>query len=143
MMMNRDEIQTFLPHRAPMLLLDGAEQGKPGEASGSYLVRGDEFFMQGHFPDFPVVPGVILCEMIAQSAGVLVMDALRAGLLPLFTGIEKVRFRRMVRPGERVQTHCRLLRASGGLLKVAGEARVAGELCAEGVFLLMLSSAGG
>jgi len=141
-MMNRDEIQTFLPHRAMMLLLDDAIPIAPGEAGGSYQVRGDEFFLQGHFPDFPVVPGVILCEMIAQSAGVLVKDALRAGLLPLFTGMEKVRFRRMVRPGERIDTHCRLLRASGGLLKVAGEARVGGELCAEGVFLLMLSSAG-
>ncbi len=140
--MNRDEIQVFLPHREPMLLMDEAFPGNPGEASGSRLIRGDEFFLQGHFPGFPVVPGVILCEMIAQSAGVLVMDRLKEGLLPLFTGIEKVRFRRMVRPGDRVVTKCRMLRASGSLLKVAGEARVNGELCAEGVFLLMLTKGG-
>ena len=80
--MNRDEIRAFLPHREPMLLMDEAFPVNPGEASGSCLIHGDEFFLQGHFPGFPVVPGVILCEMIAQSAGVLVMDKLKEGFLP-------------------------------------------------------------
>ena len=140
--MNKEELQAFLPHRAPMLLLDGVELSAPGEARGSYLVRGEEHFLQGHFPGFPVVPGVMLCEIIAQSAGILVRETLLEGSLPLFTGMEKVRFRRMARPGDRIETRCRLLRASGQLVKVAGEARVGGELCAEGVFMLMLNKVG-
>ena len=137
-MLNAEQIQTFLPHRTPMLLVDEVQVDDSGNARGSYQVHGSEFFLQGHFPGFPVVPGVVLCEIIAQSAGVLVMDELKKGSLSLFAGMENVRFRRMVRPGDRVDTLCRLLKVSGQLIKVAGEARVEGQLCAEGTFLLML-----
>ncbi|MDI9519639.1 MAG: 3-hydroxyacyl-ACP dehydratase FabZ [Bacillota bacterium] len=137
-MLNRDEIKTFLPHREPMLLLDGVSMDENGNALGEYTVTGDEFFVSGHFPGHPVVPGVILCEIIAQSAGILVMDELKKGDLSLFTGIENVRFRRMVKPGDTIKTRCKLLRVSGKLIKIQGEATVDGQLCAEGVFLLML-----
>ncbi len=138
-MLNTQQIQTFLPHRPPMLLVDEVEVDEQGTARGCYTVRGDEYFLQGHFPGYPVVPGVVLCEMIAQAAGALVQDELAKGSLPLFTGMEGVRFRQMVRPGDRVESTCRLLRASGRLIKVAGEARVQGQVCAQGVFLLMLT----
>ena len=65
--MNREEIMTILPHRDNMLLLDDVEN-RDGTAVGHYTVRGDEFFLKGHFPDTPIVPGVILCEILAQSA---------------------------------------------------------------------------
>ncbi|MDD4080778.1 MAG: 3-hydroxyacyl-ACP dehydratase FabZ [Eubacteriales bacterium] len=140
--MNQEEIKAFLPHREPMLLVDTLALDEEGQARGEYLVRGDEPFLQGHFPGFPVVPGVVLCEIIAQSAGILVREKLQEGLLPLFVGMEKVRFRRMVRPGDRILTTCRLLRRSGMMVKIAGEAWVEGEVCAEGAFLMILSDAG-
>ena len=137
-MLNKEQIKTFMPHREPMLLLDQVQLDAEGHSSGSYHVEGDEHFLQGHFPDHPVVPGVILCEIIAQTAGVLVAEELKKGLLSLFTGMEQVRFRRMVRPGDTIHTTCSMIRASGSLIKIRGEARVDGQVCAEGVFLLML-----
>jgi 3-hydroxyacyl-[acyl-carrier-protein] dehydratase len=137
-MLNIEDIKGFLPHREPMLLLQHNWLDEEGRACGTYKVSGDEFFLQGHFPGYPVVPGVILCEIIAQTAGILVMDELKKGALSLFAGMENVRFRRMVRPGDMVQTQCVLLRASGQLIKLQGAATVDGQVCAEGVFLLML-----
>ena len=137
-MLNRDEIKTFLPHREPMLILDSVFLDKHGDATGAYTVTGEEFFLSGHFPGFPVVPGVILCEIIAQSAGILVMDELKKGELPLFIGIENVRFRQMVKPGDTVKTKCKLLRSSGKLVKIKGVAKVNEQVCVDGIFLLML-----
>ena len=136
--MNRDEIKTFLPHREPMLLLDEAELDENGDALGLYTVRGDEWFLQGHFPANPVVPGVILCEIIAQTAGVLLRDKL-PGKTTLYAGLDNVRFRHMVRPGETVKVSCRVVRQKANVYVVAGEATVSDALCASGVFTLMLA----
>ena len=137
-MLNRDEIKTFLPHREPMLILDSVFLDENGDANGEYTMTGEEFFLSGHFPGFPVVPGVILCEIIAQSAGILVMDELKKGELPLFIGIENVRFRQMVKPGDTVKTKCKLLRSSCKLVKIKGVAKVNEQVCVDGIFLLML-----
>ena len=135
--MNRDEIKKLLPHREPMLLLDSVER-VGDEARGRYLVRGDEYFLQGHFPGNPVVPGVILCEILAQSACVLLQDSLEAGLTPMYTGIDKVRFRRPVRPGECIETCCRIKRAKHPFYFAEGSASVNGELCISGDFSFAL-----
>ena len=65
--MNREELKNILPHREPMLLVDEAYVGEDGKAHGKYTVRGDEYFLKGHFPQNPIVPGVIQCEMAAQT----------------------------------------------------------------------------
>ena len=97
--MNREELMTLLPHRDGMLLLDQLD--KEGEmAHGQYHVRGDEWFLQGHFPDAPVVPGVILCEILAQSAGILMKEALTEDTIPMYTSMKNVRFRAPVLPGD-------------------------------------------
>ncbi|MDR2569253.1 MAG: beta-hydroxyacyl-ACP dehydratase [Oscillospiraceae bacterium] len=98
--MNRDEIKNILPHREPMLLIDEAEL-IDGVSVGRYTVRGDEFFLQGHFPDNPVVPGVILCEMMAQSACLLVEHEGEV-FTPYFTGLNNVKFKEKVIPGDTV-----------------------------------------
>jgi 3-hydroxyacyl-[acyl-carrier-protein] dehydratase len=136
--MNRDEIKTFLPHREPMLLLDEAELDENGNALGRYTVRGDEWFLQGHFPGNPVVPGVVLCEIIAQTAGVLLRDLL-PGKTTLYAGMDNVRFRHMVRPGETVNVSCRITRNVSNVYVIAGEATVSNAPCACGVFTLMLA----
>jgi len=108
--MNRTELKTILPHREPMLLLDDAEC--VGEtAVGHYTVRGNEFFLKGHFPGKPIVPGVILCEILAQSACVLLKGAVGDGSLAVYTGLDKVRFRSSVKPGDTVEARCRIKRS--------------------------------
>ena len=136
--MNRDEIKTFLPHREPMLLLDEVELDGEGNALGRYTVRGDEWFLQGHFPGNPVVPGVVLCEVIAQTAGALLREQL-PGKTTLYAGMDRVRFRHMVRPGDTVRITCRITRQKLGVYVIAGEARVSDAVCASGMFSLMLA----
>lgn len=137
--MDRTEIEKILPHRAPMLLLNEAEV-VDGEAHGRITITGDEFFVQGHFPGNPVVPGVILCEMLAQNCCVLMGDGLAGkDVTPFYTGLDKVRFKHPVRPGDTVELTCRITRSRGPFHFATGEARVDGTLCvtAEMSFALM------
>lgn len=136
--MDRDEIMTFLPHRAPMLLVDEAVLDENDEvARGVYRVRGDEWFLQGHFPGNPVVPGVILCEIMAQSCCLLIKDEL-AGKTPYFTGMNKVRFKHMVRPGDEIHTEARITRKKGLYFITQSKATVNGELAVQAEFSFVL-----
>lgn len=131
--MNRAEMMNILPHRDDMLLLDEVEN-RDGEAVGRYTVRGDEFFLNGHFPGNPIVPGVILCEILAQSACVLMQDAMSGGKLPVYTGLNQVKFRSPVRPGDRVETRCRIKRAKHPFYFAEGQVTVEGRLCVSAEF---------
>lgn len=124
----------ILPHRDCMLLLDEAYKTESGEACGYYTVKGDEFFLKGHFPGYPVVPGVILCEMMAQSACVLFADFDTEGKAPLYTGINNAKFRSSVFPGDKVRLECKLTRSFGPFYFVSGKAYVGEKLCAQGDF---------
>ena len=133
--MNREEIQNILPHRDPMLLVDEVVLNEDGTATGYYKVRGDEYFLQGHFPGNPIVPGVIQCEMMAQSACVLFADKMKEeGVLPVYTGLDKVRFRGMIKPGDTIKIQVKLKKESHPLYALSGEISVDGKKCMSGEF---------
>lgn len=131
--MNREEIMKILPHRDDMLLLDDVTK-VDDEAIGHYKVRGDEFFLRGHFPGNPIVPGVIQCEILAQSACVLMEDALETGQLPVYTGLDKVRFRNSIRPGDTIETRCKIKRKKHPFYFAEGVLSVDGKICASAEF---------
>lgn len=127
--MNRKDLEAILPHRDGMLLLDEASL-EDGIARGKCLIRGDEWFLQGHFPGNPVVPGVVLCEILGQSACVLFPEKL-AGKTPFFTGIKQAKFKRPVVPGDTFTTEVELLRESMGFLFVKAKGYVNDTLAVE------------
>lgn len=131
--MQREEIKKILPHREPMLLLDDVEK-KDDTAVGHYTVTGEEYFLQGHFPGKPIVPGVILCEILAQSACVLMENALSQGQIPVYTGMDKVKFRSQVKPGDTIETTCKIKRAKHPFYFAEGKATVNGKLCVSADF---------
>lgn len=131
--MKTDEIKAILPHRDNMLLLDEVDK-KNGIAFGRYTVRGNEFFLNGHFPGNPIVPGVILCEILAQAACVLLEDAISDGQIPVYTGLDNVRFRSSARPGDTVETKCSIKRAKPPFYFAEGTASVNGEICVSAEF---------
>ena len=129
--MNRQEIMKILPHRDAMLLIDEAFLGPDGKARGIYTVRGDEWFLRGHFPGNPVVPGVIQCEMMAQTCCVLLSDKL-GGKVPLFAGMDKIRFRGKILPGDKIEFICSLKKAKAPFYFAEGAGYVGGRLCVSG-----------
>ena len=129
--MDRNDLKKILPHREPMLLIDEAEL--VGEtAVAKYTVRGDEFFLQGHFPGNPVVPGVILCEMMAQSACLLVSTD--NGGTPYYTGIKDVKFKKKVLPSDTVVFKSEIVKQKSVFYFVKSSGYVNDELCVSGEF---------
>jgi len=135
--MNKDEIMTILPHRGNMLLIDEAVL-EDGKARGKYTVRGDEWFLDGHFPGNPVVPGVILCEILAQSACVLLDKEASSGATPYFTGITSAKFKSPVKPGDTIETECAITKSRPPFYFASGELRSGGKLCLKAEFSFAL-----
>lgn len=132
-------IMSMLPHRYPFLLVDRVVTCEPGKSVHAYKnVTMNEPFFQGHFPGLPVMPGVLILEALAQAGGIMVctmaleekVEELNKKLF-LFTGIEKVRFRRPVYPGDRLDLYCELTAQKMKLWKMNARACVDGALAAE------------
>lgn len=126
MRMNKDELKQILPHREPMLLLDEAELKEDNLAVGKYTVKGDEWFLQGHFPGMPIVPGVVQCEMLAQTCCMLLAEQVK-GKLPLFAGLDRVRFKNKVLPGDTLVMECILTRSRPPFYFAKGRGSVDGK----------------
>lgn len=137
--MNKDEIKKLLPHREPMLLIEEANLVNENTAEGFYTVKGDEFFLQGHFPGNPVVPGVILCEIMAQTCCVLMGEMDSEGeKTPYYTGLNNVKFKTPVHPGDKIRMECTLERVKKPFYFAKGTGTVDGKVCLVGEFSFAL-----
>ncbi|MDR2070741.1 MAG: 3-hydroxyacyl-ACP dehydratase FabZ [Treponema sp.] len=135
------EIEELLPHRAPFLFVDEILRADKEKISARHVFSQGEFFFKGHFPQYPVVPGVILVETLAQSggAGLRKLGLLGGEDLFFLASVDKVKFRRQVRPGEEVRCEIENLRVSSRMIKQAGKAYVGEELAAEAEWLCLVS----
>ena len=130
----RDVIETIIPHRDPFLFLDEVLELEPGErVVARKTVRPDEWYLAGHFPGRPVMPGVLIVEGMAQTGAVAVLSQEEnRGRLALFAGIDDVRFKRIVRPGDVLDLSCEVEAARGPVGRGKVRASVAGELAVRG-----------
>lgn len=139
-MSNLPQPSSILPHRAPFLFVDVIDELVVGSrAVGRWALRGDEWFFPGHFPGRPTLPGVLICEAIAQvGAYALLSDPARRTKLPLFGGLDAARFRRQVLPGDELTLRVELGRMSARAGKGSGSATVNGELACECELMFVL-----
>jgi 3-hydroxyacyl-[acyl-carrier-protein] dehydratase len=137
----RDVIESLIPHRAPFLLVDEIVELEPGKrVVGRREIRADDWWFPGHFPERPVMPGVLTIEAIAQAGAVAVLAAdENAGKLPFFAGIDGCRFKRVVEPGDVLTLECEFVRVRGPIAKGRGRATVGDELAAEAMLTVFLS----
>jgi 3-hydroxyacyl-[acyl-carrier-protein] dehydratase len=137
-----EQIKTLLPHRAPMLFVEKLADIVPRESATGYkAVSFNEPFFMGHFPDRAVMPGVLIVEAMAQTAGALVVHSLKQKAAPAvyFMTIEKARFRKPVVPGDLLRMPVKKLAQRGPVWKFEGQAFVGEDLCAEAEFSAMIS----
>lgn len=134
------KVLSILPHRYPFLLVDRVTDLVPGKsAAGFKNVTINEPFFQGHFPGEPVMPGVLIVEALAQVGAVALLSAEESpGKLALFAGINRFRFKRPVRPGDRLELSATLTGRRGGIGKAEAEARVDGQVVASGELMFAL-----
>ena len=140
-----EQIKKLLPHRAPMLLVEKLADIVPNESATGYkAVSVNEPWFQGHFPERAVMPGVLIVEAMAQTAGALVMHSQNASASSVvyFMTIEKARFRKPVEPGVLLRMAVKLVRRRDPVWKFEGQAFVGDQLCAEAEFSAMISTAG-
>lgn len=134
-------IQRIIPHRYPFLLVDKVRNIViPESCVGVKNVTYNEPQFQGHFPGMPIFPGVMIIEAMAQTSGILVglsMGLVDKNATVFFMGVDGVKFRRKVVPGDVMELHVRALRGGGRVWKFEGRAIVAGELCCEATFMAM------
>jgi len=139
--MDIQAIRDILPHRYPMLLVDRIEELEEERIVGIKNVTVNEPFFVGHFPDYPVMPGVMIVEAMAQVAGVLVLHKMedRKNKLVLLASVEQAKFRKPVRPGDQLRIEMKMAKRKATVAKMYGTASVEGSVVAEAEMLCKLA----
>ncbi len=137
------DIESLLPHRKPFLFVDAIDEASAEKVVARRKFTDEDFFFAGHFPQYPVVPGVILVETMAQAggAGMRVLGVMGDDSLFFLATVDKVKFRRQVRPVDEVRLEIQNLRVSPKMLKQSGKAYVGDELCAEAEWMCLVGKA--
>ncbi len=132
--MDINEIKKIIPHRYPFLFVDQVTEIRDNYIVGYKNILTDEPFFQGHFPGQPIMPGVLIIEALAQVGAIYMMrDEKWKGKTPLFLGIDKVRFRKQVVPGDQLKLEVKILQERGSFVKMEGLASVDGKIACEAV----------
>lgn len=133
---NKDEIKKIIPQREPFLMVDEIESCIPGQSVVGYKnVNKDEYYFKGHFPGNPIMPGVLIVESLAQTGAYAILsEEENKGKNALFGGIEKMRFKRMIVPGDRLKLEVNIIKKKGPIGIGEGIASVNGEIAAKGEF---------
>lgn len=136
------EIKRMIPHRYPFLLIDAVKEIHVNKSAvGVKMVTVNEPHFQGHFPEKPVMPGVLIIEAMAQTSAVLVsktLDLIDSGVLVYFMSLDKAKFRQVVQPGDALELHVSVIRGRGKVWKFWGEGKVDGKVVAEAEFTAMI-----
>ena len=133
-MLNKDEIKEIIPQREPFLMIDEVESFVPGESAIAYKnVSADEWYFKGHFPGKPIMPGVLITESLAQAGAVAILSMKEnKGKNALFGGIDKMKFKKMVVPGDRLKLEVKIIKRKGPIGIGEAIATVDGVLAAKG-----------
>ncbi len=142
--MDREQVMALLPHRPPFLLVDHVVELEPGRRCvAERTLREDDFWFAGHFPGNPVMPGVLIVEALAQTATVAAASGGGAeGKIGLFAGIDKVRFKRVVKPGDTLRLEAEMLAVHGPVGKCKVLATVDGQMACRGELMFAIVDAG-
>ena len=133
-MLNKEQIESIIPQRDPFLMIDEVEESQPGEYCIGYKnVKGDEYFFKGHFPGNPIMPGVLITESLAQAGAVAILSLEEnKGKNALFAGIDKMKFKKMVVPGDKLKLEVRIIKRKGPIGVGEAIATVDGKIAAKG-----------